>query len=78
MTRREWTEKITTVRHVVGTFGRNRDTPPSLGQIREFVSLCEGLPDDTSVTVDKGQLDEGGRRLVTFSLRIVDKIEDTP
>lgn len=73
MTRSEWTENIITVRHVVQTFGRNRENPPSLGQIREFVLMCEGLPDDTAVSISKGSLDEGGRHSMTFILRIVER-----
>lgn len=73
--RREWVEKIITVRHVAHPFGRNRENPPSLADLRKFVELCEGLPDDVHVGIEKGHLDEGGRRSVTFSLRIVEKEE---
>lgn len=64
------TKTITTVRHVVQSFGRTRENPPSLGHLREFVAACEGIPDDTKVTLDKSSLDEGGRFSYTFSVRI--------
>lgn len=70
--RRETTaQQVTTVRHVVGPFGRDRLNPPSLGHLRKFVNACDGLHDDTVVRIDKGHCDEGGRYSVTFSLRIV-------
>lgn len=75
MARKEWTENIITVRYVATPFGRERVNPPSLGAIREFVALCEGLPDDALVRIDKGHLDEGGRHDVTFDLRIVERVE---
>jgi hypothetical protein len=64
------TETVTTVRHVVGTFGRARTNPPSLGQLREFIMACDDIPDDVAVHIEKSQLDEGGRYTYTFSLRI--------
>lgn len=75
MTRQEWVERITSVRHVAQTYGRERKNPPSLGQIREFVAMCDGLPDDTHVNIEKGQLDEGGRHSMTFSVRLVEREE---
>lgn len=73
--RTEWTGRIVSVRFVAPTFGRNRENPPSLGHIRTFVNLCEGLPDETSVRIDKGSLGEDGRHNVVFSLRIVEREE---
>lgn len=76
MSRSEWTERIVTVRHVARPSGRNADNPPNLADFRTFVSLCEGLPDDTHVHVDKGSITEGGRHDMTFSVRLVQRTED--
>lgn len=71
--RKTTTATTTTVRYVAQSFGKARENPPSLGHLREFVEACEGLPDDTSVRLDKSGLDEGGRYSYTFSLSIVDE-----
>lgn len=62
------TVTTTTVRYLSKPFGRDRQNPPSLGDLRTFVSECEGLPDDLAVRIDKGHLDEGGRSTVTFEV----------
>lgn len=74
--RRRSTQDITTVRYVCNPFGRTNTNPPSLGQVREFVNACDGLPDDTAVSVEKGPLDEGGRYTYVLSVRIV--VESEP
>lgn len=69
------TQAVTTVRHVVGTYGRDRSNPPSLGHLREFVSACLELADDTPVRIDKGSLDEGGRFTITFSASVTEVLD---
>lgn len=58
----------TSVRHVAKPMGVGRSNGPHLADLREFVRECEGLPDDLVVRIDKGNLDEGGRRDVTFQV----------
>lgn len=69
-------QAITTVRHVCRPFGHTNVNPPSLGQIREFVAACEGLPDSTAVSVQRGSLTEGGRYDYVFSVQIVESLDD--
>lgn len=64
-------QTVTTVRYVVHPFGRARTNPPSLGHLREFLTACQGLPDDTHVGLEKSSLDEGGRYTYTLSVSIV-------
>lgn len=59
---------ITTVRHIAVPMGRDRQNGPHLRDFREFVRLCEGLPNDAFVRIENGHLDEGGRQNVTISL----------
>lgn len=61
------TRTTTNVRHVMQPVGVARKNPPTLGQLREFVAACEGLPDSIVVHVDIGQVREGGGRDITFS-----------
>lgn len=56
------------VRHVAQPMGGNRESGPHLIDLREFVAACAGLPGDLLVHVDQGRMDEGGRRVVTFSV----------
>lgn len=65
-------QKTTSVTYVMIPEGRNRQNPPTLGQLRKFVEACEDLPDEASVSMEKGQLDEGGRHNYTFRIRIVE------
>ena len=62
------TVTTTTVRYVAKPYGRKRQNPPCLADLRAFVSSCEGLPDDLTVRIDNGHLDEGGRRNITFEV----------
>jgi hypothetical protein len=70
-----WTTRtVTTVRQLMGPFGRYNTNPPSLGQLREFVAACEGLDDNTSVSVEKGSLSESGTYNCSFSVRIEEEL----
>jgi hypothetical protein len=66
----------TEVWYVAKPFGRNRENPPSLADLRAFVAKAEGLPDDVMVRIESGQLDEGGRRFVTLSCTYTHPAED--
>jgi hypothetical protein len=73
-----WTTRtVTTVRQLMGPFGRYNTNPPSLGQLREFVAACEGLDDNTSVSVEKGSLSESGTYNCSFSVRIEEELVAT-
>jgi hypothetical protein len=63
------TSTETHVSHTAKPLGRSRENPPHLGDLRAFVAACEGLPDDLSVYINNGSLDEGGRRNITFFVR---------
>lgn len=83
--RTEHTRTEVVVRHVMQPFGRERTNPPSLGDIRKFVTACDNLPDDLLVVITKGSLDEGGRHSYTFTVRqqtdlgdIPDEAQDSP
>lgn len=58
----------TRVQHVAHPRGGTRENPPHLADLREFVTACEGLPDDLRVDIYTGALDDGGRNNVTFSV----------
>lgn len=74
--RRTTTTTETVVRHTARPMGEAQENGPHLGDLREFVARCEGLPDDVLVHVESGQLSEGGRRVVTLSLRYRHPAED--
>ncbi len=76
-TRRRWISDIESVRYIAIPAGRERANPPSLGDLRAFVQACDGLPDSAHVAIEPGSLDEGGRRDVVFSVRIVKEKEVT-
>lgn len=63
------TKTSTVVRLVCTPFGRSRNNPPSLAQLRQFVAECEGLPGDLRVYLEKGLLGEGGRHNYTLTAR---------
>lgn len=61
-------QEVTRVNYTCRPYGRDRTNPPSLGQLREFIAVCEDMPDDTTVTIEKGSLDESGR--YSYILRV--------
>lgn len=63
------TTRTVTVSVVAKPLGVERENGPHLGDIREFVAECDGLPDDVFVSVDEGTLNESGRRLVTITAK---------
>jgi hypothetical protein len=54
------------VTYTAKPLGSDRENGPHLGDLREFVAACDGLPDDLKVRIDEGHLNEGGRRDVQF------------
>lgn len=68
MSRTTTTTKTTTVRYLAKPLGRAAENGPHLVDLREFVALCDGLPDELRVSIQNGHLDEGGRHNVTFSV----------
>lgn len=77
---REWPRKqvttvtTTTVEHVARPYGRARNNPLSLAQLREFVEACDGLDGDLSVSIQNGSLDEGGRHDTTLRVTLRETI----
>lgn len=69
MATRTTTDTTTTcVRHVAKPTGVARETGPHLGDLREFVAACKGLPDDLRVRTEKGYMGEDGRYDVTLQI----------
>ena len=62
------TMTTTQVRHLAKPMGIERENGPHLGDLREFVDACDGLPEDTLVRINEGYMDESGRYDVTISL----------
>lgn len=59
-TRSDITEDVTYIRTVAKPYGQHRKGyPPSLGDLRAFVAACEGLPDDTTVRIDRQSMGSG-------------------
>lgn len=67
-TRRELTKTTITVEHRAEPMGRARENGPHLWDLREFVKVCEGLPDNALVRIRNGHMGESGRHDVTISL----------
>jgi hypothetical protein len=69
-TRTTDTTTTTRVQHIAkptdGSARHRRENGPHLGDLREFVAACEGLPDDVLVRITDGHMDEGGRYDVTL------------
>ena len=65
-TRTTSTVETTTVRYFAKPLGQARENGPHLSDLRAFVEACEGLPDDTKVTITKGHMGESGRYDVEF------------
>jgi len=59
---------VTRVHHVAKPAFETHENGPHLDDLREFVTACEGLPDEVLVRIDLPRLDEGGRRDVTFEV----------
>jgi hypothetical protein len=66
--RKSWTVNHTEVRHIAKPLGSARENGPHLGDLREFVEKCEGLPNDLIVRIDTGHSNESGRRDVVISV----------
>ena len=71
------TTEVIYVAHPSG-FSQNGANPPCLKDLRAFVAECEGLDDDLHVYIDNGQLNEAGRRNVTFRVTHKQPISETP
>ena len=68
-TQRTTTETtVTRVSHVAKPAFKTRENGPHLSDLREFVTACEGLPDEVLVYIRTGHMDEGGRCDVTFEV----------
>lgn len=68
----------TTVRHIAKPLGRERGNPPHLGDLRAFVEMCEGLPDELGVFIKNGPLNEAGRYDTTFTVRYNHPVPEEP
>jgi len=58
----------TRVQQVAKPSGVSRENGPHLGDLREFVDACDGLPEDIRVDITDGYMGESGRYDVTISL----------
>jgi hypothetical protein len=74
--RSDYTLRTIEVSHIAKPLGIGRENPPHLGDLREFVAACEGLPDELLVTVQQGRSEKGGRRDMTISVRQVVPVSD--
>lgn len=54
------------VTHDAKPLGPDRENGPHLGDLRDFVAACAGLPDHLKVRINDGHLSESGRCTVQF------------
>jgi hypothetical protein len=74
----EYVLKITEVKHIAKPHGVGRENPPHLWDLRRFVEVCEGLPDNMVVTIKDGPsaANDAGRHDVTFSVLMKEPVTD--
>jgi hypothetical protein len=76
--RADYVMRTVEVTHIAKPHGVGRENPPHLWDFRRFVEACEGLPDDLTVTIVKGEsaAKDAGRHDLTFSVKQVEPVTD--